>query len=696
MKNNLPVTTTERPYPEGRYLVSKTDLNGVITYANDAFVEISGFSREELIGQNHHIIRHPDMPPQAFGDLWRTVKAGYPWKGLVKNRCKNGDFYWVKALVVPIRKDDKTVGYMSVRSLPTREEMAGADALYKHLNQSKGSLSSEPAWYQRLSMKTRLAALLIFVTGMLAAVSLLGIHSLGQANDAVKAAYVRHLHPAVAVSKIVERLADNRAQLMLALQHNPKNAFHTMHDHPLERHLDAIAKNRVQIDQLRQQYEQLPKSEAELALAKAFLDARDRFASEAIVLSMAALKAGDFDQAQMLLLTKANPLFQEVMQRGDALAGHLADQGTAAQAEAQSRYDRTLTVTLLLAGTAILLVAVFGWLLVRSLSNKMNRIIHHFSRMGQGNLADEVDICGRDEAGLALTELATMQVSLKVMLDEIRAASRQIETQARSVEWQTANVVDQSEQQRDKASSVAAATEEFSQSVRSVAESANETATAAKESQMLVAAAQESMDKSMRATGRVVESVQSSSQTIQALNQAIAKIGDITSVIREIADQTNLLALNAAIEAARAGEAGRGFAVVADEVRKLAERTATSTSDIARNVAEIRQVTDKAVASMADAVAEVETGIGLIRESGSGLSLITASSDHVNGLAHDIANASGEQVMASELVARNMERVAELVDGNMMAASEAKSAVDNLVRSSDFLNRIVGRFQLSR
>lgn len=128
MKNNQPVTNIEKPYPEGEYLVSKTDLKGAITYANDTFVALSGFTREELIGQNHNLVRHPDMPPAAFADLWRTIKAGNPWKGLVKNRCKNGDYYWVHAFVVPIKKDGKVLGYMSVRSQPAREEIAAADA----------------------------------------------------------------------------------------------------------------------------------------------------------------------------------------------------------------------------------------------------------------------------------------------------------------------------------------------------------------------------------------------------------------------------------------------------------------------------------------------------------------------------------------------------------------------------------------
>jgi aerotaxis receptor len=131
MKNNQPVSQIEIPFPQEKYLVSKTDLKGAITYVNDAYVELSGFSREELIGKNHNLVRHPDMPPQAFEDLWRTVKSGLPWRGVVKNRAKNGDHYWVEAFVVPIRENDQTVGYMSVRSEPSREQVKQAEALYR-------------------------------------------------------------------------------------------------------------------------------------------------------------------------------------------------------------------------------------------------------------------------------------------------------------------------------------------------------------------------------------------------------------------------------------------------------------------------------------------------------------------------------------------------------------------------------------
>ncbi|MHB1100911.1 MAG: PAS domain-containing protein, partial [Burkholderiales bacterium] len=103
MKKNLPVTQQDIDYAESDVFVTKTDAKGIITYANDSFVKISGFSREELVGRNHNIVRHPDMPEWAFEDLWKTVKQDLPWRGIVKNRAKNGDHYWVRANVAPIK-----------------------------------------------------------------------------------------------------------------------------------------------------------------------------------------------------------------------------------------------------------------------------------------------------------------------------------------------------------------------------------------------------------------------------------------------------------------------------------------------------------------------------------------------------------------------------------------------------------------
>ena len=134
MRVNTPVTGHEFDFPPESVIISGTDVEGVITYVNDDFVHISGFERDELIGEPQNIVRHPDMPAAAFEDMWRTLKAGQAWMGVVKNRCKNGDHYWVDAYVTPLRDGDTVVGYESVRVKPRSDEVARAERLYAQLN----------------------------------------------------------------------------------------------------------------------------------------------------------------------------------------------------------------------------------------------------------------------------------------------------------------------------------------------------------------------------------------------------------------------------------------------------------------------------------------------------------------------------------------------------------------------------------
>lgn len=158
MRSNLPVTDREYELSDSDTIVSTTDLDGNITYANPYFVRVSGFTIDELLGAPQNILRHPDMPVEAFADLWRTIRRGQAWTGLVKNRCKNGDFYWVNANVTPVMEAGRTVGYMSVRTKPSRSEVAAADALYR---QFKAGNSSKLAISQGGAVGTGMLARLV-------------------------------------------------------------------------------------------------------------------------------------------------------------------------------------------------------------------------------------------------------------------------------------------------------------------------------------------------------------------------------------------------------------------------------------------------------------------------------------------------------------------------------------------------------
>ncbi len=139
MRLNEPITQREREFPDGLTLVSTTDAQGRITHCNAAFVQVSGYTYDELLGQPHNLVRHPDMPPEAFRDMWSTVGHGRPWSGVVKNRCKNGDHYWVLANVTPVLENGKPIGYMSVRLKPSREQVQEAEALYARIRVERES-----------------------------------------------------------------------------------------------------------------------------------------------------------------------------------------------------------------------------------------------------------------------------------------------------------------------------------------------------------------------------------------------------------------------------------------------------------------------------------------------------------------------------------------------------------------------------
>ena len=168
MKTNLPVTNRERKFGEQVRLISTTDAKGSVTAFNNEFLEISGFDKDDLLGKNHNVVRHPDMPPEAFADLWHTTKHGQSWMGIVKNRCKNGDYYWVDAFVSPISDKGQVNEYQSVRSKPSAERVKRAEEAYKKINNKKKVFRTGLSFKTRLNIAFAIALLPLLLTALTA------------------------------------------------------------------------------------------------------------------------------------------------------------------------------------------------------------------------------------------------------------------------------------------------------------------------------------------------------------------------------------------------------------------------------------------------------------------------------------------------------------------------------------------------
>lgn len=447
MKLNLPVNDQETPVPNGISLVSKTDLKGVITYANDAFVDISGFSREELIGKNHNLVRHPDMPQAAFEWMWNTLKAGRPWRGRVKNRRKDGGFYWVDACVVPIRKDNITTGYMSVRRPATPEDVTEAELLYARLNAGEGL--PKPSITSNLTIRRGFWLGCMFVILLMIAGGILGIGGLKLSNDAIERMYQNQLQAIEIVDEIGGNMLNNHAHLLeFQLGENGRSGDEQTLS-PTSRLLE-MKLQREKVDQLWVALEAKALAPSATQAASNFREAYTRYVQTGLVPIEKAIAAGQLSQASRDTTLYVLPLYHSAAEANSQLRAQLS---AAAKAEYQQTLERNQMIwRVALAGIALgaLAVLVVGRTFLREIVQPLDNAIARLDRIGQGDLSMEVDISGRGETGKLNRAIAIMQLHLKVMMDEITLVSHQIYGNCHQLNRALLEVAEHSEEQHDR------------------------------------------------------------------------------------------------------------------------------------------------------------------------------------------------------------------------------------------------------
>jgi methyl-accepting chemotaxis protein len=315
-------------------------------------------------------------------------------------------------------------------------------------------------------------------------------------------------------------------------------------------------------------------------------------------------------------------------------------------------------------------------------------------RMAEGDLTARVTIPSRDELRQVGTSFNAMADAFALLIGKVKTGTDEVLGASARLNDAARQASSSSEQQAAAASSMAAAVEQMTVSVDHIAQSAEDARRATESAGEQSRQGSRSVAAVVGEMDQIASSVRDSARMIEDLGTQSEKITSIVGVIREIADQTNLLALNAAIEAARAGEAGRGFAVVADEVRKLAERTAASTREIAGMVEAIQKGTGATVASMRNGVSRVESGVGIARQAGEAMRQVESGSVHVVETVVDISSALREQSAASEELAKDVERIALMTEETSSSVAANAATADELQRLAAGLQAEVGRFRV--
>ncbi|MDQ0672042.1 methyl-accepting chemotaxis protein [Pseudomonas sp. W2I6] len=362
--------------------------------------------------------------------------------------------------------------------------------------------------------------------------------------------------------------------------------------------------------------------------------------------------------------------------------------------QAADQYDLAFELVVILLILATALTMLFAWLLTRSITQPIAQALDAAEEIAEGNLTRPIKVEGNDEAGRLLLAMAKMQDKLKDTLQRISGSATQLASAAEELNAVTDESARGLTQQNNEIEQAATAVNEMTSAVEEVARNAVSTSEASKNATSSAGDGRDLVQETVSAIERMSSDVQATATLIGNLAEESRDIGKVLDVIRGLADQTNLLALNAAIEAARAGEAGRGFAVVADEVRALAHRTQQSTSEIERMIGSIQTGTEHAVDSMRNSTERAESTLNIAKGAGMSLDTINTAIVEINERNLVIASAAEEQAQVAREVDRNLVNIRDLSVQSATGASQTSAASSELSRLAVDLNGMVGRFRL--
>jgi methyl-accepting chemotaxis protein len=717
-------------------IISRTDLEGNIIYCNEDFVVASGYSREELIGQPHNILRHPDMPAAAFADLWKTVQCGMPWNGVVKNRRHNGDYYWVYAQVSPTYSMGDINGYLSVRIPATEEQVQQAEALYPLLAAGKAKLNAGALahWTDRFSFLQHLNMGLVLVWWLLLIVmlptwlKLLEVadipdwYTLGTVFLTVVIAFFAqrvHFSQLEGFAQSLHSLSEGRMAINVkfAADRSLRHAGLTHQIGALLRTMQlnlwsnlngvsdaATAQQRI-FSALNEAAAALVVSDAGGNLVLANRAAQELLHIHAGLLSTSCqgfdvhqlegqsirkligedsfhlLKHDAIAQNTVLevgtckLVLHATPVLRQKCFLGVALL--IQDQTR----DLQAQVDVARLVETARAGF------MKGRLNLEHLPDGFYRDFGRHMNEMMDTFAETFDTVGRAVGMLAFSDLgATMDGNYKgqfrMLQNSVNLSMRNMNEVAGQVQY-TASRVEETIQSinhgvalfADQVRAQSGSLDETAANMHQISDEVRQNALQTNASEVLTNQAREQVNIG----SQVMKKAEKAMDAIRISGEEIAEINDI---INGIAFQTNLLALNAAVEAARAGEHGRGFAVVASEVRALAQKSAEAAADIEKLIEQ--------------SVAQIVEGTDLVAQSQQQMDSVLTIMNELTDSVRTMNVAATRQASTVQEVSRSLAVIDQAVAQSAMLVEDTTVQSEQVKQQMEVLSKLVATFKLSK
>jgi aerotaxis receptor len=665
MRNNQPVTHREYVLSEEAVLISRSDLKGNITYANPTFVEVSGYSRDELVGAPHNLLRHPDMPEAAYADFWKTIQAGATWQGVVKNRRKNGDYYWVHATVAPLRDGERLVGYTSVRRKASANVVARADKIYaeirakgksRHYALAQGTLRRKGltgilSRFQLTSLKAKLTSMVVASLLLLVLAGGLGIYALMVSGERLETLNRSGLGD-VASLQHVERYIGQTVETLEPVVRNPRRAD-----------LDAInAEIGQYADVLQALWADYYVDDAVIAEATQAFDSALTTWGAGVETTLVAIQEGNGFAAFEAFNDIVVPTTQSLRGMNSALVEQVRADAQALVTQAQSGRQQMLIAQLALLAVGFFVMIGLSVMILKSVFRSLSGARYITFQIAAGNLAARERRQTNDELGELLYSLDTMRFSLSSIVGDVESRVSVVTPAIQQIAAENEELASRTEQQASSLQQTASSMEEMTSTVQQNTENARQATDLAVQNAA-----------STRDTGQQMQQLV---ERMQRIAQSAEKMTEMISVIDGIAFQTNILALNASVEAARAGEHGRGFAVVASEVRNLAGRSADAAQEIRKMIDSTTQEVNggrSAVEQAERAIEEVSQQVSRVSELMASIS--TASTEQSSGIGQ-INSAIAEMDHVTQQNASKVQSIAASADNLSLEAFELANVID--------------------